>query len=94
MALLNYVADLSILQNTESDFDGANPRDHRLIFSGDRHIYTHGVDFLQDYVNGNRGLVPSLAQYTITNSDNQEITINPDNNWVLRKEGWGKFLDD
>ena len=94
MALLNYVANLSALESKEKNFDGTNPNDHRLIFSGDRHIYTHGVDFLQDYVNGNRGLVPSLARYTITNSDNQEITINPDNNWVLRKEGWGKFLDD
>ncbi len=82
MALLNYVANLSALESKEKNFDGTNPNDHRLIFSGDRHIYTHGVDFLQDYINGNRGLVPSFSQ------NNNEDTD------VLRKGGWGKLIDD
>ena len=68
MAILNIANNLSdILKN------GIISEDNRLIFTKDKHIVTHGVDFLEDY-NGIRGLVPSYSA---------------DGNYgVLGKDGW------
>jgi len=53
MAILNFAKTLEELK-----VDGNIPSDYRLIFTEDKHIITHGVDYLADY-SGNRGLVPT-----------------------------------
>lgn len=53
MAILNYAKTLGELK-----VNGSLPVDLRLIFTGDKHLITHGVDYLADY-NGDRGLVPT-----------------------------------
>lgn len=53
MAILNYAKTLGELK-----VNGGLPIDLRLIFTGDKHLITHGVDYLADY-NGDRGLVPT-----------------------------------
>lgn len=74
MALLNYANQFAeILENN------LLPEDNRLIFTGDKHIITHGVDYLADY-DGTRGLVPSyITSETL------------DDFGVLGKEGWKKI---
>lgn len=72
MALLNYANQFAeILENN------LLPEDNRLIFTGDKHIITHGVDYLADY-DGTRGLVPSYK-------------TDLDDFGVLGKEGWKKI---
>lgn len=77
MALLNYANQFAeILENN------LLPEDNRLIFTGDKHIITHGVDYLADY-DGTRGLVPSyITSETL------------DDFGVLGKEGWKKITTD
>ena len=77
MALLNYVNSLqSLYEKGYSDKleEWDDNQKLQLIFSGDQHLITHGVDFLADY-NGSRGLVPTYSS-------------NTDDYLVLGKEGW------
>lgn len=74
MAILNYASSLSDVQSYLT-----NSADHyKLVFTGDGHIITHGVDYTKDYINGARGLVPNYDT-TITNG-------------VLSKDGWTNIL--
>lgn len=73
MALLNYANQYTEILDINKNL----PTDNRLIFTGDKHIITHGVDYLADY-NGTRGLVPSYK-------------IDLDDFGVLGKEGWTKI---
>lgn len=77
MALLNYVESLQSLYEKSYSNKLEEWNDNQklqLIFSGDKHLITHGVDFLADY-NGSRGLVPTYSS-------------NTDDYLVLGKEGW------
>ena len=74
MAILNIANLLSDIQ-----VNGGIPNDNRLIFTKDKHIITHGVDFLEDY-DGTRGLVPS---YSVVG-----------NYGVLGKNGWTNLTTD
>lgn len=86
MALLNYASSIDDLKNINSAYDLNNlntwdANDQvKLIFTGDQHIITHGVDLLKDYSNGERGLVP---KYTVGN-----------NYAVLGKNGWANITTD
>ena len=74
MAILNYASSLNDVQsylNNSAD-------QYKLIFTGDGHIITHGVDYTKDYINGVRGLVPNYDT-NITNG-------------VLSKNGWTNIL--
>lgn len=53
MAILNYADKLEYIKDWEN-----KTGDLRIIFTGDGHIITHGVDFTADYGPGKRGLVP------------------------------------
>lgn len=83
MAILNYVNDLN---NTIKGYIGltaaANDSNYyKLIFTGDGHIITHGVDYTANYDNGKRGLVPD---YEIENY----------NYGVFTKSGWQKLTSE
>lgn len=73
MAILN-IADLlsEVLSN------GTLPNDNRLIFTKDKHIITRGIDFLEDYKKGGRGLVPICS----------------DSNKILSDNGWASITTD
>lgn len=84
MALLNYSplitstidgstskpVDLIGLQNSDSNY-------LKLVFTGDKHIITHGVDLLSDFKDKIRGLVPSLTDA---------------NQGILTESGWKTVL--
>ena len=83
MAILNYVNDLN---NTIKGYIGLTPVDnnpnyYKLIFTGDGHIITHGVDYTADYSSGKRGLVPN---YDVENYDYG----------VFTKTGWKKLTSE
>lgn len=83
MAILNYVNDLN---NTIKGYIGLtaaanDPNYYKLIFTGDGHIITHGVDYTANYDNGKRGLVPN---YEIENYDYG----------VFTKSGWQKLTSE
>lgn len=84
MALLNYAQSLSDLQSKGgldyTQLSKWTDNDKlKLIITGDKHIITHGVDLLSDYVNGVRGLVPSYAG---------------SENVIFTKEGWKVLTND
>jgi hypothetical protein len=76
MALLNIADKLSELDNLEYKEAGKSAY-LKLFFTKDKHLITHGVDFLEDY-NTARGLVPS---YSLSNFDYG----------ILGKTGWEKI---
>lgn len=83
MALLNYVESLeSLYAKNYSDKleEWDDNQKLQLIFSGDKHLITHGVDFLADY-KVNRGLVPTYTSST-------------DDYLVLGKDGWVSLTND
>ena len=69
MAILNYADKLEYIKDWEN-----KTGDLRIIFTGDGHIITHGVDFTADYSPGKRGLVP---------------VCNINNSSFLKNSGWG-----
>lgn len=76
MALLNIAEQLSDLDNLE--YNEVGKSDYlKLFFTKDKHLITHGVDFLEDY-KITRGLVPS---YSLSNFDYG----------ILGKTGWEKI---
>lgn len=84
MALLNYSPLItSTIDGSTSkpvDWIGLQASDSdylKLVFTGDKHIITHGVDLLSDFKNKIRGLVPSL-----TGADQG----------ILTEEGWKTVL--
>lgn len=81
MALLNYAISLSYNSNEVENYIGltsSDPNYLKLVFTGDGHIITHGVDYTADYNNGKRGLVPNYS-------------IEKDNHGVFTKTGWTKL---
>lgn len=73
MAILNIAEKLTneIISNLTSE---------KLLFTKDKHLVTHGVDFLEDYSEGLRGLVP---------------TFDKENGFgVLGKNGWELLTTD
>ena len=78
MAILNYASQLN---DSIKSYIGKTDSDRlKLIFTGDKHIITHGIDFLSDYKNGVRGLVPN---YDLGTSFG-----------VLSKNGWLSLSTD
>ena len=76
MALLNIADKLSDLDNLE--YNEVGKSDYlKLFFTKDKHLITHGVDFLEDYKT-TRGLVPT---YSLSNFDYG----------ILGKTGWEKI---
>ncbi len=63
-----------------------SPYNKELIFTKDKHLITHGVDFLSDYESGIRGLVPN---YNLKNADDSSY-----NYGVLGINGWTRITTD
>jgi hypothetical protein len=63
-----------------------SPYNKELIFTKDKHLITHGVDFLSDYESGIRGLVPN---YNLKNADDSSY-----NYGVLGIAGWTRITTD
>lgn len=74
MAILNYADKLEYIKDWENKTD-----DLRIIFTGDGHIITHGVDFTADYTPGKRGLVP---------------VCNKEGSSFLKSTGWDAITTD
>ena len=88
MALLNIANQLDDLSELKYKEQG-NGDYLKLFFTKDKHIITHGVDFLEDY-NTNRGLVPTYNLVDTESKDNNGN--NPIVNYgVLGKSGWEKI---
>ena len=68
------MAVLNIASKFKSEYLGSNYNNALIFTTEDKHIITHGVDFLSDYTAGVRGLVPNYDN-TITNG-------------ILGKNGW------
>ena len=81
MAILNYTPSLSYNNNEVKNYIGltsTDPNYLKLVFTGDGHIITHGVDYTADYSGGKRGLVPNYS-------------IESDDYGVFTKTGWTKL---
>lgn len=84
MAILNYAPNLNYNNNEVKNYIGLDSTDTnylKLVFTGDGHIITHGVDYTADYSGGKRGLVPN---YNIENYDYG----------VFTKTGWTELTTD
>ena len=68
------MAVLNIASKFKSEYLDSNYNNALIFTTEDKHIITHGVDFLSDYTAGVRGLVPNYDN-TITNG-------------ILGKNGW------
>lgn len=68
------MAVLNIASKFKSEYLGSNYNGALIFTTEDKHIITHGVDFLSDYAAGVRGLVPNYDN-TITNG-------------ILGQNGW------
>lgn len=80
MAILNFSNTYKQITDLGYKINDSTSKDYiKLFFTGDKHIVSHGVDYLADYVNGIRGLVPST---TVTGKQ------------VLLDNGWGNLTID
>lgn len=107
MAVLNIANQFDPTLTGIDNYLNRTANSKELIFTRDRHIITHGIDFLQDYLDGSRGLVPDYkleSQYGVLGRNGwsvittemlpiaTDLTTNLDNSTIPTSKAVKDFL--